>query len=77
MGSTSWAQHKSLLVESSLVLTFSPLKITHRRWSSNLQYFMTMFCVIEVMKNIVMFLVLQTINMENVCYDNDCAAIIS
>ena len=78
MGSTIQAQHKNLLFESSLVLTFSSPKnnLWKVEFKSSVLYDHVL-CIIESMKNDCYVLVLQTINIKIVCNDVDCTEIIS
>ena len=78
MGSTCQAQHKNLLFESSLVLTFSSPKnnLWKVEFKSSVLYDHVL-CIIEIMKNDCYVLVLQTINIKIVCNDVDCTEIIS
>ena len=48
MGSTSWAQHKNLLVESFLVLTFSSLWKVEFKPSVLYEH---VLCLVQIMKN--------------------------
>ena len=78
MGSTIQAQHKNLLFESSLVLTFSSPKnnLWKVEFKSSVLYDHVLR-IIEIMKNDCYVLVLQTINIKIVCNDVDCTEIIS